>query len=54
MRQKVAHFFFYCKLGITMKDKINGMVKYNYLMPSIIKAMHIILQLTISETTMRK
>lgn len=35
-----------------MKDKING---YGYyLMPSMIKAMQIILQLTISETTMRK
>lgn len=37
-----------------MKDKINGVVKYLYLMQSMIKAMHIILQLTIYVTTMRK
>lgn len=40
-------FFFNCKLGITMKDKRIGMVKYTYLMQSMIKAMHIIPQLTI-------
>lgn len=32
-----------------MKDKINGMVKYMYLMPSMITAMHIILRLTICD-----
>lgn len=37
-----------------MKDKINGMVKYMYLMLSVIKAMHIILRLTTYVTAMWK
>lgn len=32
-----------------MKDKRKGMVKYMYLMPSVIKAMHIIPRLTICD-----
>lgn len=44
MTQKTAHFFFYCKFEITMKDKINGMVKYMYLMLLMIKAMRIIVR----------
>lgn len=54
MTQKIHIFFFYCKLGITVNDKMNGTVKYMNLTSSVIKAMHIILRLTIFVTTLRK